>query len=75
MNACVGTYHREQADALVIEVAADTECNGDAETAIAMTLIQGVYYKIGSDKVGARIFAKNHVQKGASSSSTRQSIM
>ena len=55
VNACVGKYQREHADALVIEVAADTEVK-DQEAAVALTAIQGAYYKIGVDKAGAPIF-------------------
>ena len=55
VNACVGKYQREHADALVIEVAADTDVK-DQEAAVALTDIQGAYYKIGVDKAGATSF-------------------
>ena len=63
VNACVGKYQREHADALVIEVAADTEVK-DQEAAVALTAIQGAYYKIGVDKVGAPIFRQEPRAEG-----------
>jgi len=57
MNGRSGRYMRQMADALVIEVAADTEVDpDDKEKAEALTLVQGVYYKIGTDPAGRPVF-------------------
>ena len=63
VNACVGRYQREHAEALVIEVAADTECKYE-EAAVALTAIQGAYYKIGVDNAGAPMFRQEPRAEG-----------